>query len=93
MRRQPLNLGSPDTATCTTTHERPAGSDEVTATYSGDANYAGSSGTTSETSTKRRRSPRRDGATFTKGSEGSFTVTASGTPTPTISRPARCPKA
>jgi hypothetical protein len=46
---QPLDGGSADTATCTTTHGSSPGSEEITATYSGDSNYAGSSTSTSET--------------------------------------------
>lgn len=78
-----LSLSSPDTATCNTrlTH---TGSDEVSASYSGDANYAGSSGTTSETGDEAPAITSEDSTTFTQGSVGSFTVTASGTPTPSI---------
>jgi len=43
-----LNLGSPDTATCTTTYSA-ALSDNVSATYSGDPNYSGSTASTSVT--------------------------------------------
>lgn len=39
---RPLNEGSPDTATCASTHPGSAGSQEITAKYSGDANYASS---------------------------------------------------
>jgi Bacterial Ig-like domain (group 3) len=45
---QPLNQGSPDTATCTTQLPAQQGSDEITATYAADANYADSSGWTGE---------------------------------------------
>ncbi len=45
---RPLNEGSPDTATCATQLPAQQGSDEITATYSGDSNYAGSPGTASE---------------------------------------------
>ncbi len=79
-----LNEGSPDTATCTTTHESPAGGDEVTATYAGDSNYAGSSGTTSETVDEAPAFISAENTTFTEGTEGSFTVAASGTPAPAI---------
>jgi uncharacterized repeat protein (TIGR01451 family) len=40
----PLDLGTPDTATCTTTYTGGAQSDDVTASYAGDSNYASSSG-------------------------------------------------
>jgi Bacterial Ig-like domain (group 3)/Putative Ig domain len=81
---QPLALGSPDTATCATLHEPPAGSDEITATYSGDSNYAGSSGTATENVNEAPTITSADATTFTEGTPGSFTVTATGTPKPTI---------
>ncbi len=81
---QPLNLGSPDSATCITSHERPPGSDEVTAVYTGDENYAGSSGTTGENVSEAPAFTSAESATFTEGAEGSFTVAASGYPTPAI---------
>jgi Bacterial Ig-like domain (group 3)/Putative Ig domain len=88
---RPLSLGSPDTATCTTEHEHP-GSDEVTATYSGDANYAGSSGTIDESVEEAPTITSSEETTFTEGTEGSFTVTATGTPTPTITETGTLPK-
>ena len=87
-----LNEGSPDTATCVTTHEAPAGSDEVTATYSGDSNYAGSSGTTSETVDEAPAITSGENTTFTEGSEGSFAVTATGYPAPTLSKSGTLPE-
>jgi len=39
---RPLGEGSPDTATCAATHPGTVGSQEITAKYSGDANYASS---------------------------------------------------
>jgi hypothetical protein len=80
---QSLSLGSPDTATCTTQHTH-TGGDEVTATYAGDSNYAGSSGATSETVDEAPAITSGEGATFTEGSEGSFTVTATGYPSPSV---------
>jgi hypothetical protein len=77
-----LSLG---TATCTTTHERPAGSDEVTAKYSGDANYASSSGKTTENVEEAPAITSGESTTFTEGTEGSFTVEATGTPAPSYS--------
>jgi hypothetical protein len=88
---QSLNEGSPDTATCATTHEAPAGSDEVTAAYSGDSNYATSSGSTSEEVTEAPAITSGESATFTEGSEGSFEVTATGTPTPSITESGTLP--
>jgi Bacterial Ig-like domain (group 3)/Putative Ig domain len=89
---QPLSLGSPDTATCTTTHERPAGTDEVTAAYSGDSDYAGSSGTISENVSEAPAITSGDSTTFTEGTAGDFMVTATGTPTPTITETGTLPK-
>jgi hypothetical protein len=88
---EPLNEGSTDIATCSTTHERPAGSDEVTASYAGDSNYAGSSGTTSETVDEAPAITSGESTTFTEGEAGSFTVTATGTPTPTLSESGTLP--
>ncbi len=45
---QSLSEGSPDTATCATHLLAQQGSDEITATYTADANYDGSSGSTDE---------------------------------------------
>ncbi len=86
-----LSGGSPDTATCTTTHEGPAGTVEVTAKYSGDANYSESSGTTSESVQEAPTITSPDEATFTRGQPGSFTVTATGTPKPSISESGALP--
>ena len=89
---QPLSLGSPDTATCATTHGAHAGSEEITATYSGDSNFASSSGSLTETVDEAPAFTSADSTTFTEGSEGSFTVTASGTPSPTISESGTLPE-
>ena len=86
-----MSEGSPDTATCATTHEHPAGSDEVTASYSGDSNYAGSSGTTGETVDEAPAITSQDSTTFTEGTAGSFTVTASGTPGPMVAESGALP--
>ena len=87
-----LSGGSPDTATCITTHEHPAGADEITATYSSDANYAESSGTTSENVLEEPAITSAASTTFTEGAEGSFRVTANGTPAPTVSESGTLPK-
>ena len=50
---RPLDEDSPDTATCTTDHASSPGSDKITATYSGDSNYATS------TSLRTARSPKQ----------------------------------
>jgi Bacterial Ig-like domain (group 3)/Putative Ig domain len=89
---QPLSVGSPDTATCTTTHEAPAGADEVTASYQGDANYAGSSGETTESVTEAPAITSADSATFVVGEEGSFKVTATGAPAPSLSESGALPE-
>jgi hypothetical protein len=88
---QPLGLGSPDTATCTTEHEHP-GSDEITATYSGDSNFAGSSGTTAENVEEEPKITSASSTTFSEGSSASFTVQATGTPSPTVAENGRLPK-
>jgi hypothetical protein len=85
-----LSLGSTDTATCTTQLAH-SGSDEVSAAYSGDANYAGSSGATGETVTEAPAITSAASATFTQNTEGSFTVTATGTPQPTITESGALP--
>jgi Bacterial Ig-like domain (group 3)/Putative Ig domain len=87
---QPLDLEAPDTATCATEHSR-AGSDEVTAEYHGDSNYSGSSGTFTETSQEAPTITSGETATFVEGSEGNFTVSATGTPSPSISEAGTLP--
>ena len=87
---QQLDLGSPDTATCTTQHLN-AGTDEITAAYAGDANYGGSSGTSSESIDEAPTITSQSGVTFTQGSEGNFTVTATGTPAPAITESGTLP--
>jgi len=87
---EPLSLGSPDTATCDTQLGH-TGSDEVTATYSGDSNYAVSSGATSETIDEAPAITSEEGMTFTEGTEGSFTVVATGFPTPGIAESGALP--
>jgi hypothetical protein len=88
----PLNEGAPDTATCATTHERPAGSEEVSATYSGDSDYEGSTGATTENVQETPTITSAGSATFTEGHEGSFTVSAEGVPTPTLSKVGTLPQ-
>jgi hypothetical protein len=87
---QPVSLTTPDTATCDT-HVAHAGTDEITADYSGDANYATSSGTANQTGDEAPAITSAEGTTFTQGDEGSFTVTATGTPTPTLSESGTLP--
>ncbi len=88
---QPLSKTSPDTATCATSHESPAGSDELTATYSGDANYAGSSGSEQLEISEPPAITSAEEATFTEGKQESFTVTATGTPRPAITETGTLP--
>jgi hypothetical protein len=85
-----LDEGGPDAATCATTLVHP-GADEVTANYEGDANYAGSSGAVAQTADEAPTITSAESTTFTKGVEGSFTVTATGTPQPTISESGALP--
>jgi Big-like domain-containing protein/putative Ig domain-containing protein len=86
---QPLSSG---VATCATAHERPADSDEVTAKYSGDSNYASSSGTTTENVEEAPAITSGESATFTEDTEGSFTVVATGTPAPSFSESGTLPE-
>ncbi|HXN39690.1 MAG TPA: putative Ig domain-containing protein [Solirubrobacteraceae bacterium] len=88
---RPLSLESPDVATCSTQLPH-AGADEITATYSGDSNYAKSSGTTSENVDEAPAITSAQSTTFTEGDAGSFTVTATGTPAPTIKETGTLPE-
>lgn len=88
---RPLSLESPDVATCST-HLGHAGADEITATYSGDANYTTSLGTTSESVDEAPAITSAQNTTFTEGDAGSFTVTATGTPAPTIKETGTLPE-
>ena len=65
----------------------PDGTYDVTATYSGDAHYLGSTATTSfaVTGSSATTITSENSATFTVGQAGSFTVTTLGFPTPSIS--------
>ncbi|HSZ15228.1 MAG TPA: Ig-like domain repeat protein [Solirubrobacteraceae bacterium] len=87
---EPLSVSAPDTATCTT-HLTHLGADEITAAYSGDSNYASSSGTTGEFASEAPAITSSDATTFTQNTEGSFTVTATGTPAPTITESGALP--
>jgi Bacterial Ig-like domain (group 3)/Putative Ig domain len=87
---QPLSAGAPYTATCATQHEHP-GADEITATYTGDANYTGSSESSSEYVEEAPAITSASSTTFTEGSAGSFTPTATGTPAPTITETGTLP--
>jgi hypothetical protein len=74
----------PDTATCTTSYSS-AQQDTVTATYSGDSNYATSAGSlavTVDASPVVSLSP--VSKTVTAGASVTFTAAATGTPTPTV---------
>lgn len=88
---QPLSLGTPDTATCTTTHGGAGGSEEITAKYSGDANYATSTESTTETIDEAATITSPAEATFAEGTQGSFTVTAEGAPAPVIAESGALP--
>lgn len=87
---EPLGLGTPDTATCSTQHAQ-SGSEEITATYSGDSNYAGSSGAISETVDSAPEITSPDSVTLTENVEGEFMVIAAGTPRPTINESGALP--
>ena len=64
-------------ATCVTT-SLPVGSDTLTATYAGDTNYAGSSGSFTETVQLAPEVTSASSATFLVGTAGSFSVTTQG---------------
>ncbi len=87
-----LSGGSPDTATCVTTHEAPAGADEVSAAYSGDSNYAASSGNVAESVTEAPAITSGAEATFSYDDEGTFAVTATGFPAPSITESGTLPE-
>jgi len=73
-----VTAGAPGTATCTTT-SLPVGSDTITATYSGDANHSGSTGTLSGGQTVNQASQTITFTTAPPTTEGyntSFTVVA-----------------
>jgi hypothetical protein len=79
----PVTLNSSGGATITTS-TLTAGSHSITAVYSGDTNFNTSTGTLTQTV----GAPAITSAastTFTAGSAGTFTVTATGFPTPTLS--------
>jgi hypothetical protein len=88
---QPLSGGVADTATCTTTHAATGGSEQITASYSGDSNYAKSSTSISETVDEAPQITSPDSTTFTENTEGEFMVIAAGTPQPTISESGALP--
>lgn len=87
----PLSGAGADTATCTTTHAATGGTEQITASYSGDANYAKSSGSISETVAEAPQITSPNAATFTENTEGEFMVIATGTPQPTISESGALP--
>lgn len=87
-----LSRSAPYTASCSTTYSAPVSGDTVTGTYSGDANDAGSSGTTSETvnqdatTTSLSSSPSSPvvGQSVTLTATVAVTSPGSGTPTGTV---------
>jgi hypothetical protein len=89
---RPLSLGSVDTATCTSTHADTGGIEQITASYSGDSNYAKSSGSIGETVDEAPQITSPNGATFTENAAGEFVVIATGTPQPTITESGALPK-
>ncbi len=70
----------------------PTGPDTVTATYSGDSSFAGSSGTTSLTVNEAPAITSANSALFTEGTDGSFPVTATGSPSPTVTESGTLPE-
>jgi hypothetical protein len=89
---EPLSLGSADTATCTDTHADTGGTEQIIASYSGDSNYAKSSGSISETDEEAPQITSASSATFTENVPDEFLVTASGTPAPTITESGTLPE-
>ncbi len=89
---EPLSLGSPDTATCTSTHADTGGAEQITASYSGDSNYSKSSGSISETVNEAPQITSASSATFTENVPDEFLVTATGTPAPTITESGTLPE-
>ncbi len=69
----------------------PVGSDTVTGTYSGDSSFASSSGTTSLTVDEAPAITSANSTTFLEGSAGSFPVSATGFPAPTITESGTLP--
>jgi Bacterial Ig-like domain (group 3)/Putative Ig domain len=88
---RPLDLSSPDTSTCTTTHGAQPGSEEISASYSGDSNYESSSGATDETVQEAPSITSTDSATIMEGDELSFKVSAMGFPTPVVTEEGTLP--
>jgi hypothetical protein len=88
---RPLSLGAVDTATCASTHAATGGTEPITASYSGDTNYAKSSGSISETVDDAPEITSPNATTFTESTEGEFMVIATGTPQPTISESGTLP--
>ena len=82
----PLSGGSPDTATCATQIEGAGGADEVKATYSGDANYAASTGATEVSVFEAPTITSPEEVVFTDHALNTFTVTSTGTPAPVITK-------
>lgn len=77
--------GTVAAGSCTITFTAP-GTTNFTAAYAGDTSFAGStSGTASHTVNQAPAFTSVDGATFTVGIAGAFTITVNGFPTPAIS--------
>ena len=78
-------VGTVAAGSCTITFTAP-GTTNFTAAYAGDTSFAGStSGTASHTVNQAPAFTSVDGATFTVGIAGAFTITVNGFPTPAIS--------
>lgn len=87
-----LSLGTPDTATCTTDHGATPGRETITASYSGDSNYGASQGETTEQVNEPPAITSAGAVTFNLGAKGSFQVTATGSPAPTLSESGALPE-
>jgi len=89
----PVPLNSSGQATSPSTSTLSVGVHTVSASYSGDANFTGSSGTLSGGQTVQQAPAitSASSATFTVGSPGSFTITATGSPTPSLTESGNLP--
>jgi len=89
----PVALNGSGQATSPSTSSLKPGIHTVTATYSGDTSFTGSSGTLSggQTVNQAPAITSANHTTFTVGSAGSFMVTTTGFPTPTLSESGNLP--
>jgi len=87
----PVSLNSSGQATSPSVSSLSVGSHTITATYSGDATYTGSSGNLTQTVQQAPAITTASSTTFTVGTPGSFTVTATGFPHPSLTESGNLP--